>query len=173
MEDSITEDKKFCECGCGQEVKNRFIHGHNRMWKSGRNNPSWKGGKQITSKGYIVIRKPEHPYCRADGTVFEHRLVMESYLGRYLDPDEEIHHINEVKTDNRIENLKLFQSHKEHIHFQYVRGRDEWRCYTCGNDTWVKRSTGKSVWYKHPILKNKHVCGYCYQKYKRKLRKSI
>ncbi len=80
----------------------------------GRSNSNWKGGRRVLPSGYILIYKPKHPYCDKDGYIMEHRLVMESIIGRYLKPNEIVHHKNKINDDNRPANLTLFSCHKEH-----------------------------------------------------------
>ena len=59
--------------------------------------------------GYIMIKSPNHPRGKSSGGyVFEHILVMEAFLGRYLIAGENVHHLNGIKDDNRIENLELW-----------------------------------------------------------------
>lgn len=73
----------------------------------------WKGGR-IIRRGYIFIKKDEHPNANYAGYVQEHRLIMEKEIGRYLTKKELVHHINGLKDDNRIENLKIV-SISEHM----------------------------------------------------------
>lgn len=80
---------------------------------SGKNNGNWKGGRLIKG-GYVLIYCPEHPFAKNKGYVFEHRLVMEKKLGRYLTKEEIIHHINGIKDDNREENLELCKDTGKH-----------------------------------------------------------
>lgn len=58
--------------------------------------------------------------------IFHHRYVMEQHLGRKLLKGERIHHVNGIKTDNRIENLKLFNGQSNHL-------------MNCHNNIWEKR----------------------------------
>jgi len=93
---------------------------------SGAAHPMWTGGRIEDGNGYILIYQPDHPRARAQGYVYEHRLVMERKLGRYLDPVEVVHHINADTRDNRPENLAHFPNNAEHKrHENAERTRNE------------------------------------------------
>lgn len=94
----------------GGSRRTQFVAGA-RPNKAGENNANWKGGRIIKKTirhglKYIMVRCPEHP-AAVNGYVFEHRLIMEKHLGRFLYADEIIHHKNGNTQDNRIENLEL------------------------------------------------------------------
>lgn len=82
-------------------------------------------GKWKDGDGYIHIYCPDHPFCDNKGTVREHRLVMEKHLGRYLTPEEVVHHKESFpKDDNRIEGLKLCSHQAEHLLLDHPRQKE-------------------------------------------------
>lgn len=88
----------------------------NKKYNSGENGNNWKGGRRISSEGYIKIYMPDHPHA-IGGAVYEHRYVMEQHIGRLLTKNEVVHHINGNKSDNRLENLMLLtQSEHSKLH---------------------------------------------------------
>ncbi len=81
---------------------------------SGANAINWKGGTTKMKLGYIQVYNADHPNSNVNHYVLEHRLIMEKHLGRYLKPEEVVHHVNGIPDDNRIENLMLFKNNGEH-----------------------------------------------------------
>jgi hypothetical protein len=95
---------------CSQQCTGKY-----RSTLRGEKNPCWRGGR-VKYGEYWFLYKPDHPHCRNNKYVQEHRLVMEKKIGRYLKPDELVHHINHIKTDNRIENLEIIDKSNHHKH---------------------------------------------------------
>ncbi len=86
------------------------------MSNKGAKNPNWRGGKTISSHGYILIRVGcEHHLADIRGYAYEHRIMAEKKLGRKLRKGEIVHHINNNRQDNRLENLKVVGQLSQHL----------------------------------------------------------
>lgn len=88
-----------------------------KLGKTGKENNNWKGGQYKETDGYIMVYKPNHPFCNSHKYVQRARLIMEKHLRRYLKPEEVTHHINSIKDDDRIENIYLFANNGLHSSF--------------------------------------------------------
>lgn len=88
---------------------------------SGSRNPAYKNGRRIDRDGYVLVGSGEgHPYARnrkgrTHGLIYEHRLVMEQELGRYLLPSEVVDHIDGLRLHNCPSNLRVFDSNSQHL----------------------------------------------------------
>src|SRR6266487_3086192 len=97
----------------------------------------------IASNGYVYVYLYGMPHPRAmNGRAPEQVLIAERVLGRLLRPNEVVHHINQIKTDNRNENLLICTAtYHRWLHGQLKRRQTPWiRCDHCGRLFQVKTS---------------------------------
>lgn len=137
----------LCECGCGQPtllapytyhgwgwvkgVPLRFLHNHHTK---GERNNHWGDGRYQDKDGYIWIRQPDHPFAKSNGFVQEHRLVVEARLGRFLQPEEIVHHDDENPANNADSNL-ILTDRPEHARIHSLNekwSRKHEKCVDCG-----------------------------------------
>lgn len=93
----------------------------------GEKNGNWRNASRVvTNRGYAKIKAHEHPRRDRDGYVLEHIVVVEKEIGRFLYEGEVVHHIDGNKTNNDIKNLKLYESHSQHVkdHAKQRRGAE-------------------------------------------------
>lgn len=110
-----------CECGCGQPApiakENRRREGHIKgqpvRFVPGHNRRLHRPTKY--QQRYV----PSHPQAMAKGCVFEHVLVAERALGRYLPLGTEMHHVDGNRQNNIPANLVICQDHSYHMLLHY------------------------------------------------------
>jgi hypothetical protein len=103
--------------GCEKPVKARgWCGNHYQLWRKNgdplvrRNNYGVK--RNLMSNGYVRVWCPGHPVAQKDGYALEHRKVWFEAHGE-IPAGHDIHHLNEDRADNRLENLEL-KSHRGH-----------------------------------------------------------
>jgi phage FluMu protein Com len=93
----------------------------------------WKIEKIVSKGEYNYAIVPGHPKATANNYVLEHRIVVENHIGRLLDSNEVVHHINGNKKDNRISNLEILSS-SDHARMHALEKGSLWlelKCPQC------------------------------------------
>lgn len=80
------------------------------------------GNEYITTQGYVAIKAHGHPMAYADGYILKHRFIMAEKLGRILSKDEQVHHKDGNKLNNKPDNLELLtNSEHQELHDSHKR----------------------------------------------------
>lgn len=110
--------------------------------RTGEGNNNWRGGRHGGTDGYVRVLVPEHPRAH-NGYVLEHLLVAERALGHFLPRTADVHHCNEVRSDNRPENLVICEDRTYHrlLHQRL-------RAYRATGDPAARQCHGCHLWVK-------------------------
>ena len=100
-------------------------------------NPAWTGGARVLLKGYWYCYAPDHPNRTKQNRMAEHRLVMETKLGRLLDPKEVVHHLDGNPRNNHPANLEVFATNTDHLRHE-LKGR----CPKWTPEGWARMQAG-------------------------------
>jgi hypothetical protein len=87
----------------------------------GECNHQYVAGRRVDLDGYVLVTAPnDHPFARQRTNrdtklIYEHRLMLEQKLGRYLLPEEVVDHVDGLTLHNHPDNLRLFASNADHL----------------------------------------------------------
>ena len=103
-----------CKCKCGNfcEIIGSNLKGYKSCGCKAQHHSNYIPKQKIynSKSGYVYIYVGEHPRAKYSGRIEEHIYIIEQELGRYLLPNENVHHINGIRNDNRRENLELWST---------------------------------------------------------------
>lgn len=173
----------LCKCGCGNPapivqsgcfkgMPCHYISGHNLRYAArnnlghGATHPNWKGGR-IIQNGYAFVKRMGHPRAhKQTGYLLEQIEVAERALGRPLPPQAVVHHVNEVKSDNRNENLVICEDRAYHnlLHqrlraYQATGNPEHRKCWVCKQYDDVSRLRLYGTTAVHPACGKARKCG--------------
>jgi len=121
LEEEYINQKKSCreiseEIDCSKSTILKWLNNFQiprRIGLKGDKNPNWKGGIKY-NQGHKLLMKKDHHRSDSQGYVREHIIIIEKKIGREIKDSEVVHHINNIKDDNRPENLVLCDNMAEH-----------------------------------------------------------
>jgi len=114
--------------------------------------------------GYAYSKMEDHHFANSLGYVLEHRLVWERHNNAILLPWADVHHINEVKTDNKPKNLNAMM-HGQHSTYHNIgnqykkKDMSSRQCCDCSRKYTRLRKGKYYDWYSAP---NGFRCFWCY-----------
>jgi endogenous inhibitor of DNA gyrase (YacG/DUF329 family) len=111
---------------CGVDVTRYVSTGQKRFYCSRQCRwDNYLHAKHKNAAGYVLVFVGrDYPGAAKSGHILEHRKVMQDVLGRPLFAQENVHHKNGVKDDNRPENLELWT--RSQPHGQRVEDKLRW-----------------------------------------------
>lgn len=95
------------------------------------------GSKYVNRDGYILIK------IERRGWILEHRYVIEYMFKRKLKRNETVFHLNNIRNDNRINNLKVFDSNTVSLYLLIKRFQEYYR------------------WRRSVLRRDSHICQEC------------
>jgi hypothetical protein len=76
---------------------------------------NWRGGRTTSGNGYVYVEAFDHPRADSRGRMYEHIIMIEAAIGRLLPQKACVHHVNEIKNDNRNDNLVVCENQAYHL----------------------------------------------------------
>lgn len=104
----------------GRFKKTRFVYWDGSNWDDGF----------LRKDGHFSVYRPDHPSATASGWIFRYHVVWWLKTGEVITRGTVLHHKNEIKTDDRFENLEKM-SHAYHTRLHCVKPLVELKCIHC------------------------------------------